>query len=262
MRRALEEAQAHWRVLESERQVLEARRQASEEKVQQLGHQLKLLKGCLSGSRSEMISTEEPSADTEEDQSEPKTQRIMDRKQGMACPHGRNPLPGHLPRIRIEHSIVPARSKCPDCPDHPALKQIGEDIREKPYKLPVQYVVHRYVYPKCACQRCQHDVVMPGGANNRLKADITLVFGSGSPGGAGRTRRILQQQYVQSDETSVRMRPADGTMRVARLRASGLPWVQVVFDFHTNKSHNGPEEWLKGGQAGYLQADGAEVVRA
>lgn len=334
LRHALAEAQAKVRTLEAERQAMEqkhsameAERQAMEQKqtemeqkLRQLEHQLKLLKRCLFGSRSEKVSADElqaridqhareaaeavaqskrpdePPAEAEEEKPEPKTQKDKDRKQRKARPHGRNPLPEHLPRIRVEHPIDPARSTCPHCPDHPPLVKIGEDIREKLHKLPVQYVVHQHVYPKCVCQRCHDGVVMPEGPDNGLKADITVVADvvvqkyaehkplyrqqqafdrvgiplrrqtlcdwtgwcsdEVSPVVRAVREYILQQQCVQSDETSVRMQLADGTMQVARLWAFGLPWAEVVFDFRTNKSHHGPEEWLKGGQARYLQADG------
>ena len=67
---------------------------------------------------------------------------------------------------------------------------------------------------------------------------------------------IPRQDCVQSDETPVRMQLRDGKMHTARLWAYGLAWAEVVFDFRTNKSHHGPEQWLKGGQARYIQADG------
>ncbi len=53
--------------------------------------------------------------------------------------------------------------------------KIGENIRETLHKLPVKYVVHNHVYPKCVCQRCHDGVVMPEGPDNGLKADITVV---------------------------------------------------------------------------------------
>ncbi len=331
LRRALAEAQATVRTLEAERQtmeqqhrVMEAERQAMEQQLQELEHQLKLLKRCLFGSRSEKVSTkelearikehaqeaaeavadskrpDEPPAEAEEEKPEPKTQQDKDRKQRKARPHGRNPFPEHLPRVRIEHPIDPARSTCPHCPDHPPLVQIGEDIREKLHKLPVQYVVHQHVYPKCACQRCHDGVVMPEGPDNGLKADITVVadvvvqkyaehkplyrqqqafdrvgiplrrqtlcdwtgWCSDEVAPVVRAMReyILKQPCVQSDETPVRMQLADGTMQVARLWAFGLPWAEVVFDFRTNKAHQGPQEWLTGGQTRYVQADGGSSL--
>ena len=321
-----QEMEQQFHALEAERQemeqqvhALEAERGEMEQRLGELEHQLKLLKRCLFGSRSEKISAEEleariaehareaaqavadskrpdePPAEAEEEKPEPKTQK--DKKSPKkARPHGRNPLPAHLPRIRVEHPIDPARSTCPHCPGHPSLAQIGEDIREKLHKLPVQYVVHQHVYPKYVCQRCHDGVVMPEGPDNGLKADITVVaevvvqkyaehkplyrqqqtfdrvgiplrrqtlcdwtgWCSDQVAPVVRAVReyILQQQCVQSDETPVRMQLADGKMHLARLWAFGLPWAEVVFDFRTNKSHHGPEEWLTGGQARYLQADG------
>jgi hypothetical protein len=67
---------------------------------------------------------------------------------------------------------------------------------------------------------------------------------------------ILSQSLVQSDETPVRMQLADGQMETARLWAYGLPWAEVVFDFRTDKSQEGPMEFLKGTTARFVQADG------
>lgn len=318
--RALAEAQARLREMELENRELERQRQLMEQRLQALEHQLKLLRKCLFGSRSERVSPEEleariaehareaaqavgdskrpdePPAEAEEEKPEAKTQKDKDRKLRKASPHGRSPLPEHLTRIRVEHPIDPARSTCPHCPDHPPLVQIGEDVREKLHKLPVQYVVHQHVYPKCVCQRCHNGVVMPEGPDNGLKADITVVadvvvqkyaehkplyrqqqafervgiplrrqtlcdwtgWCSDQVAPVVRAMReyILRQDCVQSDETPVRMQLPDGKMHNARLWAYGLPWAEVVFDFRTDKSHHGPEEWLKGGQARYLQADG------
>ena len=332
LRRALTESQERARIfeqqcqaLEAERQTMERRyetmeaeRQTMEQRVQELEHQLKLLKRCLFGSRSEKVSAEEleariaehaqeaalavsqakrpdePPAEAEEEKPEPKEDGKKSKKK--ARPHGRNPLPDHLPRVRVEHPLDPDKGTCPHCRDHPPLVKIGEDIRETLHKLPVQYVVHQHVYPKWACQRCHQGVVMPEGPDHGLKADITVVadvvvqkYAEHKPlyrqqqaferVGIPLSRQtlcdwtgwcsdqvapvvravreyILTQDCVQSDETPVRMQLPDGQMRTARLWAYGLPWAEVVFDFRTDKSHQGPEEWLRGGKARYLQADG------
>lgn len=168
MRRALAEAQARVRALEAECQAMEGERRAMEQKLLELEHQLGLLKKCLFGSRSEKVSTEEleariaehaleaaqavgeskrpdePPAEAEEEKPEPGGEKGK-KERRKARPHGRNPFPGHLTRIRIEHPIDPALSTCPRCADHPPLMRIGEDIREKLHKLPVQYVVHQHV---------------------------------------------------------------------------------------------------------------------
>ena len=67
---------------------------------------------------------------------------------------------------------------------------------------------------------------------------------------------ILCHPLVQSDETTVRMQLADGQMETARLWAYGLPWEEVVFDFRTDKSQEGPLDFLKGTTARFVQADG------
>ena len=67
---------------------------------------------------------------------------------------------------------------------------------------------------------------------------------------------ICAQPLIQSDETPVRMQLADGQMETARLWAYGLPWAEVVFDFRTDKSQQGPKAFLQGTRARFLQTDG------
>ncbi len=67
---------------------------------------------------------------------------------------------------------------------------------------------------------------------------------------------IRSHSLIQSDETPVRMQLADGQMETARLWAYGLPWAEVVFDFRTDKSQQGPKEFLTGIRARFVQADG------
>jgi transposase len=213
-----------------------------------------------------------------------------------ARPHGRGGFPAHLPRRRIEHPVDPARAVCTCCADHPPLVQVGEDLCEKLVKLPVQYEVHVHVYPQLACQRCHQGVTSAPRQDNRLKADGSVIadvvvkkylehqplyrqqqaFGRWEipitrqtlcdwtgwcsdqvePVVKAIADYILSQPLVQSDETSVRMQLADGQMQTARLWAYGLPWAEVVFDFRTDKSQQGPKEFLTGTQARFLQADG------
>jgi len=297
-------------------------------RVQDLEHQVALFKRCLFGSRSEKVSAEElearirehaqearqeaaqqkrpdaPPPEAEEERpEEPGTDKGAEgttaqgeKAKRKARPHGRGPLPAHLPRRRIEHAIDPAKTTCPHCADHPPLVRIGEDVREKLHKLPVQYEVHQHVYPKCACPRCHFGVVMPEGPDDGLKADITVVadvvvqkyaehkplyrqqqafarvaiplrrqtlcdwIGWCSDQVAPVVRAmadfIRRQPLIQSDETPVRMQLPDGQMHTARLWAYGLPWAEVVFDFRTDKSQTGPRQFLQGALATHLQADG------
>jgi len=217
-------------------------------------------------------------------------------KKRQARPHGRGSFPAHLPRRRIEHPVDPAQALCAGCSDHPPLIQVGEDTCEKLVKLPVQYEVHVHVYPQMACQRCHEGVTSAPRQDNRLKADVsviadvvvkkyvehqplyrqqqafdrleipirrqTLCDWTGwcsdqvDPIVKAMADYILSQPLVQSDETSVRMQLADGQMETARLWAYGLPWAEVVFDFRTDKSQEGPKEFLQGTTARFVQADG------
>jgi len=213
-----------------------------------------------------------------------------------ARPHGRGAFPAHLPRRRIEHPVDPAQAVCACCPDHPPLVRVGEDTCEKLVKLPVQYEVHVHVYPQMACQRCHEGILSAPRQDNSLKADISVVADvvvqkyadhkplyrqqqaferlnipisrqtlcdwtgwcsdQAQPLVKAMADYIRAQRLIQSDETSVRMQLPDGQMETARLWAYGLPWAEVVFDFRTDKSQQGPKEFLHRTSAGYLQADG------
>ena len=311
---------AETRASQAEAKILEATAKIQDLEFIQLDleHQIQVLKRCLFGSRSEKISPDElealiteaaqeatdeilkakrpdqPPAEAEEEQ--PETSESLPRGQRKARPHGRNRLPEHLPRRRIEHPIDPAQSRCPHCPGNPLLVKIGEDIREKLAKLPVQYEVQQHVYPKCVCKKCHRGVVMPEAPDDSLKADITVVadvvvqkYGEHKPLyrqqqafdriGIPLTRQTLYdwvgwcsdqlepvvramadhirlQPLIQSDETPVRMQLRNGQMQTARLWAYGLPWSEVVFDFRTDRSQHGPAEFLAGAQAQHIQADG------
>lgn len=218
-----------------------------------------------------------------------------------ARPHGRGGFPAHLPRRRIEHPVEPTQAVCACCPDHPPLIRVGEDTCEKLVKLPVQYEVQVHVYPQMACQRCHEGILSAPRQDNSLKADISVVadvvvqkYADHKPLyrqqqafdrlGIPISRQTLcdwtgwcseqvqpvvkamadyirAQRLIQSDETSVRMQLADGQMETARLWAYGLPWAEVVFDFRTDKSQQGPKEFLQRTSAGYLQADGGSSYR-
>ena len=323
-----------FRLLESERQTWAQQRELLESQVQQLKHTLGVYQRALFGSRSEKVSAQElaariaqataeakaqlakekrpgdPPAEAEEEQPECGTEvpaadgassgevppQDKKKEKRKARPHGRGPLPAHLPRRRIEHPVDPAKAFCAHCPEHPPLVCIGEDTCEKLVKLPVQYEVHVHVTSQMACQRCHTGVVSGPTQDNRLKADISVVadvvvkkYADHQPlyrqqQGLARigiplTRQTLcdwtgwcseqvepvvkamadfirRQNLIQSDETPVRLQLPGGQMQTARLWAYGLPWAEIVFDFRTNKSQTGPKEFLHGCAAQYIQADG------
>jgi transposase len=238
----------------------------------------------------------EEKADTSADKADPPADDPEKEKKRKARPHGRGGFPAHLPRRRIEHPVDPAKAVCACCSDHPPLVQVGEDTCEKLVKLPVQYEVQVHVYPQMACQRCHEGVTSAPRQDNSLKADVSVIadvvvkkylehqplyrqqqaFGrleipmsrqtlcdwtgwcsdQVDPIVKAMADSILSHWLVQSDETPVRMQLADGQMETARLWAYGLPWAEVVFDFRTDKSQEGPMTFLKGTAARFVQADG------
>jgi chromosome segregation ATPase len=129
--------EAEAKVTEAEAKILEAAAKIQDlEQIRlDLEHQIQVLKRCLFGSRSEKISPSEldeliaeasqeaqeeilkakrpdqPPAEAEEEK--PEVSQSLPRSQRKARPHGRNRLPDHLPRRRIEHPIDPAQSRCP-----------------------------------------------------------------------------------------------------------------------------------------------------
>jgi len=64
---------------------------------------------------------------------------------------GRQPLPGHLPRI--EHRHEPESCTCGKCGAD--LVKIGEDISEQLDVEPAKFFVHRHIRPQYACRPCE-----------------------------------------------------------------------------------------------------------
>jgi transposase len=67
----------------------------------------------------------------------------------------RQPLPEHLPRMRVDHTPACA---CPDCGT--AMRKIGEDIAEMLEYVPERFRVIQHVRPKLACPACERIVQM------------------------------------------------------------------------------------------------------
>lgn len=78
---------------------------------------------------------------------------------GSAAPRQpkRQALPAHLPRI--EHRHEPTSCTCADC--GAALVSIGEDVSEQLDCEPVRFFVHRHIYPKYTCRRCETITAAP-----------------------------------------------------------------------------------------------------
>src|ERR1700682_3334397 len=72
-------------------------------------------------------------------------------------PHGRKPLPGHLPRERLVHEPEPA---CPSC-SGTVLRKIGEVVTEVLEYVPSSFKVIEHVRPKVSCRACETIVQAP-----------------------------------------------------------------------------------------------------
>ncbi len=64
-------------------------------------------------------------------------------------PRGRQPLPPHLKRQRIEHDLTPEQKRCPDCKQDSHL--LGEETSERYEYIPAQFLVIEDVCKKYAC---------------------------------------------------------------------------------------------------------------
>jgi transposase len=70
---------------------------------------------------------------------------------------GRQPLPGHLPRI--EHRFEPESCTCGQCGRD--LVKIGEDTSEQLDVEPARFFVHRHIRPQYACRACETITAAP-----------------------------------------------------------------------------------------------------
>jgi transposase len=80
------------------------------------------------------------------------------RKSANRSKHGRQKLPGHLPRLPIEHDLSESEKACPCCGEQ--RQCIGQEKSEQLEHLPCNFVVlehirHKYACPHCHSGRCQ-----------------------------------------------------------------------------------------------------------
>jgi len=71
--------------------------------------------------------------------------------------HGRKPLPGFLPRRRVEHALPEAQCTCQACGAR--LVKIGEETSEQLDYQPASLFVTEHVRFKYACKACEEQVV-------------------------------------------------------------------------------------------------------
>jgi transposase len=70
---------------------------------------------------------------------------------------GRQPLPGHLPRIEFRHE--PASCQCGQCGRD--LVNIRDDVTEQLDVVPAVFTVHRHIRPQYACTHCETITAAP-----------------------------------------------------------------------------------------------------
>lgn len=97
---------------------------------------------------------------------------------------GRQKLPAHLPRERIEYTLPPLERGCPDCDF--ICKRMGETISEQLDFIPAKLIVKQHVRHKYACPNCKSYVIQAPMPNQPIDKGIP---------GAGLLAEILINKY-------------------------------------------------------------------
>jgi transposase len=138
---------------------------AKQQLIDKLTHELALFRRYLYGRRSEQLDPAQlmlefaswltalnaPAADAAEPAAPPPP--TARPRPG----HGRKPLPGLLPRRRVEHALPEAQCTCPECGAR--LVKIGEETSEQLDYQPASLFVTEHVRVKYACKACESHVV-------------------------------------------------------------------------------------------------------
>ena len=124
--------------------------------IEKLKAELALLKRARYGRSSERIEQLElliGELEADEAEHEAKEHAAAPEKPRSASspPRGRQPLPAHLPRERVEHEPACA---CPAC-GGTRLSRIGSDEREVLEYVPSHFKVVVHVRPKLSCRQCE-----------------------------------------------------------------------------------------------------------
>ena len=132
-------------------------------KIEQLTHEMALLKRWRFGARSEQLHgvqgsllEESIEADLEAIGAELAALRSPAPTQPPREQPKRTPLPSHLPRVDVRHEPERAVCSC-GC----AMKRIGEDVSEKLDYTPGVFQVERHIRGKWACAKCQRLIQAP-----------------------------------------------------------------------------------------------------
>ncbi len=137
----------------------------AQRRIEQLEHQVELLLRRQYGPRRESVdpdqlqlfaddATEEGDSGTPEPQ--PEVEDSARRRTWRR--RGRQQLPEHLPRQRIEYELSAEELPCPDC-GHGRVK-IGEEVSEQLEYVPASMQVLQHVRFRYACRACQEHVAI------------------------------------------------------------------------------------------------------
>ena len=134
-------------------------------KIDQLTHEMAVLKRWKFAARSEQLNAEQRSLLDETIEAD--LQAIeLELEQLAPTPEPsarqqpkRAPLPLHLPRVDVHHEPETTTCTTPGCGC--ALKRIGEDVSEKLDYTPGVFTVERHVRGKWACAQCQTLIQAP-----------------------------------------------------------------------------------------------------
>jgi transposase len=216
-----------------------------------------------------------------------------------ASPRGRQPLPKHLKRERIEHDLTENEKHCARC--NTALRRFGEETSERLEYIPAQWKVIEEVCYKYACKCLIHTATKPSQPLEKSLAGPSLLaqvivakFSDHLPlhrqakmyarSGVALSEQtmgdwlrscaellsglyeelksaVLASKVVGTDDTAVavRIKGLDHT-KSSRI----WPYVGerlVAYDFTLDRSRAGPEAFLRE-YRGFLQADAYPVYDA
>jgi transposase len=142
------------------------------ELLDELTHELALMKRWVFGSRRERFGADDPrqkslfevgeqpvddleAAQSEDESSEDECGALRKKKKRRG--HGRRPLPQFLPRKRVEHVVDGAELGCPGCGTE--REKIGEIVTEQLEYIPASLFVVEHVQITYACPPCQEHVI-------------------------------------------------------------------------------------------------------
>ena len=187
-------------------------------KIDQLTHEMAILKRWKFAARSEQLASEQKAlfeetmdADLEAIGLELEALGGVQAKAEPKEQPRRAALPAHLPRREIRHELESTICAC-GC----AMKRIGEDVAEKLDYTPGSFTVERHVRGKWACSKCETLIQAPVPAH---------VIDKGIPT-AGLLAQVLVSKYADHAPL-YRQEPMFGRAGLAIPRSTLGAWVGV-----------------------------------